>query len=471
MTYQTTSIGAIDLLKTELEKLIPISEVNNKKLKKKFRLEFNYNSNHLEGNTLTYGQTQLLLLFDKSSGDVPVSDIEEMKAHDTALTLIEEMAKEKDRPLTEQFVKELNKMILVKPFWKDAINFNGTPTRKKIEIGQYKTFPNSVRLRNGEIHEYASPEETPAKMGDLISWYHDNLDTMHPVQLAAEFHYKFVCIHPFDDGNGRVARLIMNYILLKNDYPQVIIKVADKENYLTALQKADTGNVLALIEYIEKQMIWSLELSIKAAKGEEIQEYGDIEKEIEILKREKLTKSKIFKTPKVSFEVFNHVNDELWNPLNNFLSKFDDFFAETYNEEYIDGIKIEKTKTIHSPLLSTQRMFSDRVVTIKKYVVFGHYLEEEDISGIQWERKMLSLKSASKKIDFCIDCTLHLNESTYKLTITESNTDSPTMFKNKTSLFEAENEYKTWFMDDAIEGIIRIVSNHMLEIIKSDQES
>lgn len=473
MTYQTTSIGAINSLKTELEKLIPISEVNNKKLKKKFRLEFNYNSNHLEGNTLTYGQTQLLLLFDKSSGDVPVSDIEEMKAHDAALTLIEEMAKEKDRPLTEQFIKELNKMILVKPFWKDAINFDGTPTRKKIEIGQYKTLPNSVRLRNGEIHEYASPEETPAKMGDLISWYHDNLDTMHPVQLAAEFHYKFVCIHPFDDGNGRVARLIMNYILLKNDYPPVIIKAADKESYLTALQKADTGNVPALIEYIEKQMIWSLELSIRAARNEEIEEFGDIEKEIEILKRAKLTKSKIFKTPKVSFETFNHINDDLWNPLNKFLSKFDDFFAETYNEEYIDGIKIEKTKTIHSPLLSTQRMFSDRVVTMKKYVVFGHYLEEEDISGIQWKRKMLSLKSASKKIDYSITLTLQLEESGYRINITESNSNSLTIFNAaaRLKLFEVENEYKTLFMTDAIEGIIRIVSNHMLEIIKSDQES
>jgi len=100
MTYHTTSISTINSLKTELDKLIPVSKENDKKLKKKFRLEFNYNSNHLEGNTLTYGQTQLLLLFDKSSGDVPVSDIEEMKAHDAALTLIKEMAKEKDRPFS-----------------------------------------------------------------------------------------------------------------------------------------------------------------------------------------------------------------------------------------------------------------------------------------------------------------------------------------------------------------------------------
>jgi Fic family protein len=463
MKYQTTSIGTINSLKTELDKLIPVSEENNRKLKKKFRLEFNYNSNHLEGNTLTYGQTQLLLLFDKSSGDVPVSDIEEMKAHDAALTLIEEMTKEKDRPLTEQFIKELNKMILVKPFWKDAINFDGTPTRKKIEIGQYKTLPNSVRLRNGEIHEYASPEETPAKMGDLISWYQENLNTLHPVQLAAEFHYKFVCIHPFDDGNGRVARLIMNYILVKNDYPPVIIKADDKESYLTALQKADTGNVPALIEYIEKQMIWSLELSIKAAKNEEIEEFGDIEKEIEILKREKLTKSKIFKTPKVSFEVFNHINDDLWNPLNNFLSKFNDFFAETNSECYVNHTKTDTNK-VFLPI--------QMILNRKPYHVFGHDLEEENISEIQWKRKMLSMKSASKRIDYSITLTLQLKESAYTITITESNTNSLTIFNtaDRLKLLEVENEYKTLFMTDAIEGIIKTVSTHLLEIIKSDQE-
>ncbi|QTE23570.1 hypothetical protein [Polaribacter cellanae] len=97
----------------------------------------NYNSNHLEGNTLTYEQTQLLLFFAKSSGDVPVSDIEEMKAHDVALSQIKEMAKDNERPLSELFIKELNKTVLVKPFWKNAVSSNGIPTRKRIEIGKY----------------------------------------------------------------------------------------------------------------------------------------------------------------------------------------------------------------------------------------------------------------------------------------------------------------------------------------------
>ena len=93
-------------------------------------------------------------------------------------------------------------------------------------------------------------------------------------------------IHPFDDGNGRVARLIMNYVLLKHDYPPVIIKSEDKANYLLALNRADTGDEGAFVDYIAEQLAWSLDLSIRAAKGESIEEAKDWKKEgLTLLKR------------------------------------------------------------------------------------------------------------------------------------------------------------------------------------------
>ena len=468
MNYNTQNIQTINKLKTELDLLIPFSEENRNKLQKKIRLEFNYNSNHLEGNTLTYGQTQLLLFFDKSSGDVSVSDIEEMKAHDVALSQILEMAKDNERPLSELFIKELNKTILVKSFWKDAISPNGTPTRKKNEIGQYKSSPNSVQLKNGEIHEYASPEETPALIRDLLNWYQEKNNVLHPVQLAAEFHYKFVCIHPFDDGNGRVSRLLMNYILLKHNYPMVIIKSDDKESYLTALQKAGTGDLISLIEYVEEQAIASLKLNIKAGKGEDIDELGDIEKQIEILKREKLTKTKIFKTPKVSYDLINHIDTDLWPPLNNLLNKFSDFFAETVNEIYIDHLKYRKTKTVTPSIMKTARMFADKEVEIKPYEIFGKDLEEDEINNITWTKKMLSLKSAAKKKDYEISCSLDLKESGYELNISESNANGDGIMKNKTVLFEIENEYKSYFMNEMIEGFQKGISKHLISIIQTD---
>lgn len=469
MSYNTENIQIINSLKSELDQLIPFSQKKQSKLQKKIRLEFNYNSNHLEGNTLTYGQTQLLLFFDKSSGDVPVSDIEEMKAHDVALSQIIEMAKDKERPLSELFIKELNKTILVKSFWKDAISPNGIPARKKIEIGQYKISPNSVQLKNGEIHEYASPEETPALIRDLLNWYQDKNEELHPVQLAAEFHYKFVCIHPFDDGNGRVSRLLMNYILLKHNYPMVIIKSEDKENYLTALQKADTGDLISIIEYVEKQSIASLKLNIKAGKGEDIDELGDIEKQIEILKREKLTQTKIFKTPKVSYDLINHIDNDLWSPLNSLLNKFSDFFAETVSEVHIDHLKYRKIRTVTPSIMRTARMFADKEVEIKPYEIFGKDLEEDEIDNITWAKKMLSLKSATKKKDYDISCSLDLKESGYELKILESNANGDGIMKNKTILFEIENEYKSYFMNEMIEAIQKRISKHLISIIQTDK--
>jgi Fic family protein len=280
-------LDEIETLSKELNnlpKLLP--EVENK-LWQKYRLEFNYNSNHMEGNTLTYGQTELLLIFEKTTGDHQIREFEEMKAHDVALKMIVELANDKERDLNEIFIKELNQCILVRPYYKDAITADGQKTRKEILVGEYKKLPNHVLLQNGETFYYASPEETPAKMGDLMGFYKSgaiNFDT-NPVELAAMIHYKFVRIHPFDDGNGRMARLLMNYILLKNNLPPVVIKSADKPKYLTALNKADTGDTIAFVEYIAEQLIWSLQLKIKAAKGEDFEEADDYLKEIKLLQQ------------------------------------------------------------------------------------------------------------------------------------------------------------------------------------------
>jgi len=275
-----------DLIK-ELSNLLPMSKDDQKRLDEKIRLEFNFNSNHIEGNTLTYGETKLLLMMGQVTGDHEKRELDEMEAHDVAFRMIKEWAMDKERVLTEVDVKTLNEVILVKPFYKEAITLDRQSTRRLIDVGTYKKFPNSVRLANGEIHEYASPEDTPRLMGELLNWYRkeEEKGERHPVELAALWHYRFVSIHPFDDGNGRVARLVMNYILLKSDLPALIIKSADKKNYLMALNKADVGDLEAFIEYITDQFEESLRLSISAAKGESIEDEDDWMKELKVLSK------------------------------------------------------------------------------------------------------------------------------------------------------------------------------------------
>lgn len=284
----------IDRLKAEYDALLPLAPERQKALEKKFRLEFNFNSNHIEGNTLTYGETELLLYFDDTKGHHTMREYEEMKAHDVAYQLIRQWAND-PRPMSEVEIKNLNETLLVRPFWKDAITPDGQPTRRQILVGEYKQQPNSVRLANGEIFEYTSPLETPAKMQELVEWYRkqEKSNKFHPLLVAALFHYRFVCIHPFDDGNGRVSRLLMNYVLLKQGYPPVVIKSADKNNYLRALNAADTGDTDSFVRYVGEQLIWSLELSIKAAKGESIEEPDDLDKEIALLQRELNSKGKL----------------------------------------------------------------------------------------------------------------------------------------------------------------------------------
>ena len=277
-------LSKIEQLIQAWKSLQPLDAEKQKKLEKKFRLEFNFNSNHLEGNTLTYGETELLLLFDDTRGGHTMREYEEMKAHDVAWQMVEQWAKEKDRPLTEQAIKNLNEVILVRPFWKEAITSDGQTTRRQINIGNYKQFPNSVRLANGEIFDYASPMETPAMMQELIEWYRTEEGNLHPVTLAALLHYKFVRIHPFDDGNGRLARLLMNYVLLWNDLPPIIIKSADKQTYLRALHIADIGDFEPFIMYIAEQLEWSLRIALKAAKGENVEEEEDWRKKLHLLK-------------------------------------------------------------------------------------------------------------------------------------------------------------------------------------------
>jgi Fic family protein len=167
-----------------------------------------------------------------------MQDYEEMTAHNVGVVLMKITALDKDRPLSETFIRELNKTILVRDFWKTSRDGD---FRYQIKVGTYKTRPNSVITPTGEVFDYASPEETPALMSDLVGWYNDEerKGVLSPVELSALFHYRYIRIHPFEDGNGRIARLVMNYILLRHDYPMIVVRTDDRNNYLKVLHQCD----------------------------------------------------------------------------------------------------------------------------------------------------------------------------------------------------------------------------------------
>ena len=215
--------------------------IRDRRLSRRFTVDFNYNSNHIEGNTLTYGQTEILLLFGKVIGEADVRDVEEMTASNVGLRMMMEEATMKDIPLTQNFIRTLHKTLLREDYTVYRNLPGGMQTSYVIHAGQYKTRPNSVITRYGDRFEYATPEETPGFMSDLVDWYNmaEREGKLSPVELAALFHYRYIRIHPFEDGNGRIARLMVNYILTRHNYPMIVVRSREKSKYLEALHQSD----------------------------------------------------------------------------------------------------------------------------------------------------------------------------------------------------------------------------------------
>ena len=221
--------------------LQPLNERKQFLLSKRFTVDYNYNSNHIEGNTLTYGQTEMLLLLGKVVGEGELKDYNDMKASQVGLKMMSEQADLKETPLTQNFIRQLHKVLLREDYTVYKNLPGGFTTSYVIHAGQYKTRPNSVITRYGDRFEYASPEETPALMSDLVDWYNEAEQSgkYTPVELAALFHYRYIRIHPFEDGNGRIARLMVNYILARHGWPMIVVRSRNKYHYIEALHQTD----------------------------------------------------------------------------------------------------------------------------------------------------------------------------------------------------------------------------------------
>lgn len=231
----------IDVLYAKWQSLQPLSERKQYLLSRRFSVDYNFNSNHIEGNTLTYGQTELLLLFDKVSGEGDLKDYVDMKASQVGMKMMSEEVKLSDKPMSQTFIRQLHKALLREDYTVYRNLPGGVQTSYVIHAGRYKTRPNSVITGYGDRFEYASPEETPALMTDLVNWYNESETSgeYSPVELAALFHYRYIRIHPFEDGNGRIARLMVNYILARHNWPMIVVRSRNKQEYLDALHQSD----------------------------------------------------------------------------------------------------------------------------------------------------------------------------------------------------------------------------------------
>ena len=280
------ALETISRLKRELDRLRPLSPYVLARIEQKLRLEANYNSNAIEGNTLTLGETRSLILHGLTARGKPIRDHLDIEGHDSAVQAIEAAVKD-NQEFNEVYIRNLHRVLLKEPYETEAKTPDGQLVRQTISIGDYKTKPNNVVTSTGEMYYFTPPEQVKQAMTDLLDWYRSKeREGEHPIIIAATFHYRFVRIHPFDDGNGRMARLLMNMILIKHGFTVAMIRQDNREEYLDSLEQADkTEDLTEFISYVASCCEYALNLYLKAARGEAIDDVDDIDKEIALFKQ------------------------------------------------------------------------------------------------------------------------------------------------------------------------------------------
>ncbi len=248
------SLLLIDDLKAQINNKISIQSEHWSAIQEKLRIEWTYHSNAIEGSSLTRGETLFFLKEGLTVEGKPFKDFLDARNHSEAIDWLYEVIKD-NRSLSQGLIKEMNALLLSGVKYTMAINQSGQKVRKPANPGKYKVLPNHVLQPDGNIHFYTDPIHVADEMENLCGWINENIVSGHPLVVASIAHYNMVRIHPFDDGNGRGARILMNLILIKKSYPVAIIKNENRRKYLTALSQADKGDIVPFFKLIANALI------------------------------------------------------------------------------------------------------------------------------------------------------------------------------------------------------------------------
>jgi len=227
----------IDALKEQLDNRRPLTSGELQRLRDEFLVEYTYNSNAIEGNTLTLQETALVLegvTIDRK----PLKEHLEAVGHRDAFLYVQQLVTDKV-PLSESIIKQIHTLVLMD---------------KPEDRGIYRRVP--VRIM-GASHEPTDPVLVPEQMEALVAEFSNN--KLHPIESVALFHLKFEGIHPFIDGNGRTGRLVMNFTLMQNGYPPINVKFADRKRYYDCFTSYYSDNdsspmVTMVAGYVEERL-------------------------------------------------------------------------------------------------------------------------------------------------------------------------------------------------------------------------
>lgn len=202
----------INQLQNILKNLRPLNETELRRIREDFKINNTYNSNAIEGNTLTLRETALILQDGITIAEKPIKDHLEAIGHRDAFDYVQELA-DKKTVLSESIIKQTHSLVLMN----DNMN-----------RGMYRQVPVTII---GAIHTPPQPYLIEVQMESLLSDYNNLMQNQDIIESVAEFHLRFERIHPFIDGNGRTGRLLMNLELIKNGLLPVNIKFTDRRKY------------------------------------------------------------------------------------------------------------------------------------------------------------------------------------------------------------------------------------------------
>ena len=237
-------------LKEELDHKRPLTEAELKRLNEEFMIEYTYNSNAIEGSTLTLKETSLVLQ-GITINKKPLKEHLEAIGHKDAFYYVCDLVREKT-PLTESIIKQIHSLVLV---------------AEPQDRGVYRKLP--VRIL-GANHTPPQPYLVPKQMEDLIINYKKWIKTKNIVEVVSLLHLNFEFIHPFIDGNGRTGRLLVNLVLMQNGFPPIDIKFSDRQRYYDCFEDFAVSNKpRAMIDLISDLLIQRLKeyLNILSSKS------------------------------------------------------------------------------------------------------------------------------------------------------------------------------------------------------------
>lgn len=227
----------IDLYKAVIDKLRPFEGDLLNEIKAYYRIGLTWSSNALEGNTLTQSETKVLLEDGLTVGGKPLRDTFEVLGHAQAYDLMFSL-------LRSRQITEVDTLTMHRMFYKDI---------DSASAGRYRDRQVFI---TGSKYPVSKPDQIAGEMAALFTWATSERDNYHPVEFAAQLHKRFVFIHPFIDGNGRLSRLLMNFALIQDGYMLSVIPPVLRQEYISLLERAHKDD-RPFVDFIGKRVLES----------------------------------------------------------------------------------------------------------------------------------------------------------------------------------------------------------------------